>query len=173
MKWLYVSGFVIIGAFLGSIMGYYGKCSSGACPLTATPIRGALWGAFLALLFAMSFFAEAGDSKTASERSIEISDESKFELLVLKSQTPCVVDFYADWCSPCQELIPIFSALSGKYSWKIKFFRVNIDKIPSLKTSHSVEKMPCVIFFKNGEEVSRILGLEKEKKYAEEAEKLF
>ena len=47
---------VCIGATVGAVMGYFGKCSSGACPLTSTPSRGALYGAILGLLFALSTF---------------------------------------------------------------------------------------------------------------------
>ena len=45
---------VLIGALLGSVMGYFGKCKNGICPLTSTPIRGALWGAFLGLMFGLT-----------------------------------------------------------------------------------------------------------------------
>ncbi len=48
-------GFIIAGASLGAVMGYYGKCRSGVCPLTSTPIRGALYGGFLGALFSVSF----------------------------------------------------------------------------------------------------------------------
>ncbi len=47
---------IIIGASLGGVIGYYGKCSSGACPLTSTPLRGAIYGAFLGTLFSLSLF---------------------------------------------------------------------------------------------------------------------
>ena len=45
---------VVIGALLGSVMGYLGKCKNGICPLTSTPIRGAIWGAFLGLMFGLT-----------------------------------------------------------------------------------------------------------------------
>ena len=45
---------VLVGALLGGLMGHFGKCSSGVCPLTSTPLRGALWGAFLGLMFGLT-----------------------------------------------------------------------------------------------------------------------
>jgi len=45
---------VLVGALLGSVMGYFGKCKNGTCPLTSTPSRGALWGAFLGLMFGLT-----------------------------------------------------------------------------------------------------------------------
>ncbi|MEC7838764.1 MAG: thioredoxin family protein [Chlamydiota bacterium] len=66
-----------------------------------------------------------------------------------------VVDYYADWCGPCKRLKPIYEDLAYTYSDKAFFGRVNIDKSRSLAKSHNISKLPTLVIYEDGKEISR------------------
>ena len=68
-----------------------------------------------------------------------------------------VVDFYADWCGPCQAMGPIFEACAAEYD-KISFCKVNVDEHKKLAIQNRVMGIPCFMFFKNGKMINRIDG---------------
>ena len=68
-----------------------------------------------------------------------------------------VVDFYADWCGPCQSMTPIFEACAAEYD-KISFCKVNVDEHKKLAIQNRVLGIPCFMFFKNGKMLKRIDG---------------
>lgn len=94
-------------------------------------------------------------------------NKNNFETEVLNSDIPVLVDFNADWCGPCQMLKPIIEELSDERS-DCKFVSINIDDEDELAEKFNVVSIPCLVYFKNGQEVSRSLGL----KPKEEIEKL-
>ncbi len=81
-----------------------------------------------------------------------------FEKEVTKSKIPVVVDFFADWCMPCQMMAPIFEALSGKFGSKMKFAKVDTQVEMELAQRFNITGIPCLIVFKNGKEIGRIVG---------------
>lgn len=81
-----------------------------------------------------------------------------FEEEVLKSTVPVLVDFYADWCGPCQALAPTIDALAEKYQGKAKICKVNVDQHRKLAMSYKVMSIPTMFFFKNGAVVEQITG---------------
>jgi thioredoxin 1 len=88
---------------------------------------------------------------------IEIS-ESNFNEEVLFSNKPILVDFWALWCGPCKMLSPIIEELAIEYEEKIKIGKVNTDKNMSLSAKFQITSIPCLILFKNGEAVQKIVG---------------
>ena len=80
-----------------------------------------------------------------------------FEEVVLKSEVPVLVDFYADWCGPCQMMAPVIEALSEEKQ-DVKFVAVDVDEAEGLAIQFGISSIPCMIFFKNGEEADRIIG---------------
>ena len=81
-----------------------------------------------------------------------------FEKNVLKSDKPVVVDFYAEWCGPCQMAAPIVDKLAEEYSDKVVIGKVDIDRVRDIAEKYSVMSIPTMIVFNNGEEVDRKVG---------------
>jgi len=86
-------------------------------------------------------------------------NEKNFKKEVLEESLPVVVDFYADWCPPCQILHPLLEEISEKYREKIKFTRVNIGESEKIAQDYNINSIPTLVFFKNGKEIKRIVGL--------------
>ncbi|VVB81889.1 Thiol:disulfide interchange protein DsbD [uncultured archaeon] len=91
---------------------------------------------------------------------MEINEEN-FEQEVLKSDKPAVIDFWAPWCGPCKMIAPAFEKLSNEIK-SAKFAKVNVDESARLAQQIGVMGIPCIIIFKNGEEVERIAGFQTE-----------
>jgi len=71
-----------------------------------------------------------------------------------KGKTPCIVDFYADWCRPCRMLHPILEALQKEYKGKLKIYRVNVDEEKALSSMYGISVLPTLLMFpKQGEPV--------------------
>ncbi len=85
-------------------------------------------------------------------------NSTEFEKEVLKSQTPVVVDFYADWCGPCRMVSPIIEQLSGEYGGKVKFVKVNTDDNPEVAMKYGIMSIPTIMVFKNGQVASTVIG---------------
>lgn len=81
-----------------------------------------------------------------------------FETEVIRSQTPVLVDFFAEWCGPCKMMGPIVNTLAEKYDGKIKVGKINVDEQPALAQRYRVMSIPTFIIFKNGEAVATFVG---------------
>jgi len=86
-----------------------------------------------------------------------VTDES-FQKEVLEAEQPTFVDFWASWCGPCKMLGPIFEELSGEYSGKVKFAKVNVDENPKIPANYGVRGIPTLIMFKGGKVVDQVVG---------------
>lgn len=86
-----------------------------------------------------------------------ISD-AEFESSVLKAATPVVVDFWAPWCGPCRVVGPILEELAGEYAGQISVVKVNTDEHAQNAAKYGVQAIPTMIVFKNGKEVTRMVG---------------
>ena len=84
--------------------------------------------------------------------------EQNFNSDVLESDKPVLVDFWAEWCGPCQILIPIIEELSLEYQSKASIGKLNVDNHSSIATKYGVRSIPCLLFFKNGEVQKQIMG---------------
>ena len=89
--------------------------------------------------------------------AIILTDED-FEEKVLKSPLPALVDFYADWCGPCQQAAPVIEELAEEYKDKILIGKVNVDKNHNTSAKYGIMSIPTMVVFKNGEEVERASG---------------
>ena len=86
-----------------------------------------------------------------------ITDDN-FETEVLKSSTPTVVDFWATWCGPCRALTPKLEQLSGDFSGKLKFTKLDVDDNPKTPSKYGIRGVPTLIVFKNGQVYKQAVG---------------
>ncbi len=101
----------------------------------------------------------------------KIITDAEFQKEVLDvKDTPVLVDFYADWCGPCQALIPTIDALSEEMSGKAKIVKVNIDESTEYAGRYGVMSIPALKFFKNGELVGEMMGLQPKETIVEKLE---
>ena len=89
---------------------------------------------------------------------IKLSTEN-FEKEVLKSEKPVLVDFYADWCGPCNAMAPVIEELAKELEGKDKVGKINVDENPDIAVEYNVMSIPTLIVFKNGKEEKRLVGL--------------
>jgi len=90
-----------------------------------------------------------------------ITDDS-FEADVLNSDTPVLVDYWADWCGPCKMIAPILEEIAGDYDGKVKIAKLNIDENPSTPPKYGIRGIPTLMLFKNGEvEATKVGALSK------------
>jgi thioredoxin 1 len=184
---------VCIGACAGVVLGYFGKCSSGACPLTANPYRGAAWGGLMGFLIVLASCSppreaekpEQEDTESPAAPAVEgerdsegkgkvlhVRSESDFKSRVLEAQGVCLVDLYSMRCPPCRALAPIISSLAEKYTDRVTVCKVDIDEVQSVAQRYGLKYIPTVLFVKNGEEVDRFVGLRREGEYVARLDKI-
>ena len=92
-----------------------------------------------------------------SEFTVTITP-TNFKTAVLGAKTPVLVDFWAEWCAPCRAVAPTLDELAQKYKGKFTVAKVNVDEVPDLAAQFGVLNIPTLIFFKDGQEVDRLVG---------------
>ncbi len=83
-------------------------------------------------------------------KNIQDVTDAVFETEVLKSGTPVLVDFWAEWCGPCKMLAPILEDIAKDYADRIKIVKVNVDENNETPAKYGVRGIPSLILFKNG-----------------------
>ena len=85
-------------------------------------------------------------------------DEKKFKKMVIDDKEEMLVDFYADWCGPCKMRAPILESIAEDDN-SFKVARIDTDEADDLSREYGIMSIPCIIYFKDGKEVSRSVGL--------------
>ena len=88
---------------------------------------------------------------------VELTD-SNFESEVLNSELPCLVDFWAEWCGPCQMVGPIVEEIGKEYAGKLKVGKLNVDQNSQTAVKYGIMSIPTLLVFKNGRLVDQIVG---------------
>ncbi|MDD3876735.1 MAG: thioredoxin [Bacteroidales bacterium] len=89
--------------------------------------------------------------------AIEFTDDN-FKTLVLESNKPVLVDFWAEWCGPCRMITPIVEEMNKEYDGKAVIGKLNVDENPDVSMNYAIRSIPTILFFKNGEIVDKHIG---------------
>jgi thioredoxin 1 len=84
--------------------------------------------------------------------------EQSFEVEVLQSEKPVIVDFWAEWCGPCHAVAPVLDRIVDERNGDLKLVKVNIDEQPGLSQRYGVQSIPTMILFKDGEPAAAAIG---------------
>ncbi|MDD3118063.1 MAG: thioredoxin domain-containing protein [Victivallales bacterium] len=98
------------------------------------------------------------DKEKLSKNLVIITSEKQFRKDVLNSELPVVVDFYADWCPPCQQMLPVMNKLADEWKGKVKFVKVSIDDMAPMAQAYEVRGIPDVRIMVKGKEKGKYVG---------------
>ena len=89
--------------------------------------------------------------------AIDVND-GNFDELVIKSDKPVLVDFWAEWCGPCRMVAPILEEISREYEGKAVVVKCDVDNSPAVAAKYSIRNIPTVLFFKDGKIADKQIG---------------
>ena len=92
-----------------------------------------------------------------SEFTIDVNEEN-FDSVVINSDKPVLVDFWAEWCGPCKMLTPTIEALAEEYKDTSSIVKINVDDSPAIATKYGIRSIPSILLFNNGDVVEQRVG---------------
>jgi len=98
------------------------------------------------------------NKRDVTNKKVILVNETDFDSAVLRSAVPVFVDFYADWCGPCNMIAPTIEALSEEYEGKVKFVKINVDNNQQLAMKYDIMSIPTSMLFENGTVKDSLIG---------------
>ena len=89
---------------------------------------------------------------------MEIVNDSNFESSVLQSEKFVLVDFFATWCGPCRQMLPIVSEIADEMAGQVGIYKLDVDEAPKTPDMFDIQSLPTLVLFKGGKEVDRKNG---------------
>ncbi|MFQ5513819.1 MAG: thioredoxin [Myxococcota bacterium] len=102
---------------------------------------------------------------------LDVTD-ADFEQKVLQSETPVLVDFWAEWCAPCRALSPVIKELAGEYEGRLRVAKVDVDANPTTAQKFGIRAMPTLLFIKDGRVTNSVVGAQPKRKLSEHIDRL-
>jgi len=109
------------------------------------------------LLSTGSVFSQESENKTKNKPEIVTLTSSNYKAEISKGLV--FVDFWASWCGPCRRIAPILEQISKEYQDSVKIGKLNVDNYKKFAISHDVQALPTIVVYKDGKEMTRIVGL--------------
>jgi thioredoxin 1 len=99
-----------------------------------------------------------GEIMMETESLVKHATDSDFDAMVINSEMPALVDFWAPWCGPCRAIAPVLEDLAKDYSGKVNIVKVNVDENPAVSREYSVRSIPMLVLFNKGQVMESMLG---------------
>jgi thioredoxin 1 len=98
--------------------------------------------------------------------------DGNFESEVVKSDKPCLVDFWAEWCGPCRMVGPVVEEIAKEYAGKLKVGKLNVDNNNKTAVQYGIMSIPSLLFFNGGKVVEQVIGAVPKKQLVQKIEKI-
>lgn len=91
--------------------------------------------------------------------NLQHTTDASFEIDVIQSETPVLVDFWAEWCGPCKAIAPLLEDLAEQFSGKLVIAKLDVDSNPTTPAKYGIRGIPTLILFKGGASVAQKVGM--------------